>query len=65
MKEIKILIQQLRKYPSNLFVYPKIYEDSKHTPSMASVHGVAICDKDGNQVAFIETGTNNGNVVID
>jgi len=64
MKEIKVLIQQLRNYPNNFFVYPIKYEDVKHDPPMKPVYGLVVCNIQGEEQGFIETGTNDGNVVI-
>lgn len=58
MKEIKVLIQQLRNYPNNFFVYP-----FKGTKTVIS--GLIVCDKDGVKVGFIPTGVNDGKVIID
>lgn len=66
MKEIKILIQQLRDYPNNFFVYP---QDQTIMNSLASQtlenpkDGLVVCDMDGEQQGFIETG-GKGEVVI-
>jgi len=59
MKEIKVLMQQLRNYPSNLFVCPEM----KY--SLDSEDGLIIVDKDGKQQGFIKTGANDGKVIID
>lgn len=64
MKEIKILIQQLRNYPNNFFVYPTKYEDLKHDPPMKPVYGLTVCDVDRQEQGFIETG-GKGEVVIE
>ena len=63
MKEIKHLIQQLRNYPSNLFIFPVKYEDMKHNPPMKTEEGLIICDKDGVQLGYIKTG-GSGEVII-
>jgi len=62
VREIKTLMAELRNYPNNLFVYPKHfpYIKGKRLPA----NGLAICGKDGKQVGFIDTGINDGNVVI-
>ena len=57
MKEIKVLIQQLRNYPNNLFVYPQ-EETDENKP------GLVVCNLKGEEKGFIETGTADGNVVI-
>jgi len=69
MKEIRILMQQLRNYPSNLFVFPS-EEPTKETvdapwDDSKWKYGLTVCDKDGKQQGFIETGTNDGKVIID
>lgn len=61
MKEIKILQRQLRNYPDNLFVFPCAEKLSSDVDKLA---GLGICDKDGNQVGFIQIGTNDGKVII-
>ena len=69
MKEIKILIQQLRSYPNNFFAYPGSQCDlpeggysleyiEEHTKS-----GLIVCDMDGIQQGFIETGGKEGVIV--
>lgn len=57
MKEIKMLVRQLRGYPNNWFVYPD--------ESVFGDKGLRICDKDGQSEGFIETGVNDGKVIID
>jgi len=62
MKEIKILIQQLRSYPDNFFAYPGSRCDlpeGGYTPGYIEEHtipGLFICDMDGVQQGFIKTG---------
>lgn len=51
MKEIKVLIQQLRNYPSNFFVYP-----TKEVELEELKDGLIICDMHGEEQGFIETG---------
>ena len=65
MKEIIILIQQLRNYPNNFFVHPEVMwlPDGEGSITTKSVEGLAICDMEGNQQGFIETG-GKGEVVI-
>lgn len=57
MREIKTLIQELRNYPNNLFVYPQ--EESEDNKS-----GLVVCNLRGEEQGFIELGINDGNVVI-
>ena len=66
MREIKTLIQQLGNYPNNLFVYPL---GGTGLPDNIGVNvetreGLVICNLKGEEQGFIETGTNNGNVVL-
>ena len=66
MKEIKVLQQQLRNYPNNLFVYPL---GRTGLPDNIGVNaetreGLVVCNLKGEEQGFIETGTNNGQVVI-
>ena len=63
MKEIKILIQQLKNYPNNFFIYPTKYEDFKHDPPMKPVYGLVICDHLGEEQGFIETGGEKGVII--
>ncbi len=60
MKEIKILIQQLRNYPNNFFVYPvmPLYNGEEHNRQ-----GLRVCDMNGEQQGFIETGSCKGVVI--
>ena len=62
MREIKTLIQQLRKYPNNLFVYPTKYESHMNPPS-PPVFGLVVCNLKGEEQGFIEIGTNDGKVI--
>ena len=62
MKEIKILMQQLRNYPSNFFVYPQQPNPGEVIFS-GMKDGLVVCDMDGNQQGFIETG-GKGEVII-
>ena len=68
MREIKTLIQKLRSYPPNWFIYPdsrnrNVKElDEKIFPP--TIDGLTVCDLDGNFKGFIETGTNDGEVVV-
>ena len=61
MKEIKVLKQELRNFPDNWFVYPD------HRPGENTLvgqdNGLIVCDLEGNTKGFIETGTNNGEVI--
>ena len=61
MKEIKVLQQQLRNYPDNLFVYPL---DERGLRLTISRHGLIVCDLKGEEQGFIELGTDNRQVVI-
>ena len=68
MKEIKILIQQLRSYPDNFFAYPAELWPIKdgHTDMVSDrpiKRGLTICDMDGNQQGFIETGGKEGVII--
>jgi len=66
MKEIKTLIQQLRNYPNNLFVYPQEPGPDMYgnTESKTNKSGLVVCNLEGKEQGFIELGANNGNVVI-
>ena len=64
MKEITILMRELRNYPSNLFVYSVKYEDLKHDPPMSPVYGLVVCNIKGEEQGFINLGTNDGKVVL-
>uniref|UniRef100_A0A6M3KTX4 Uncharacterized protein n=1 Tax=viral metagenome TaxID=1070528 RepID=A0A6M3KTX4_9ZZZZ len=57
MREIKTLIQQLRNYPNNLFVYTQ--EESEDNKS-----GLVVCNLAGEEQGFIELGTDNRQVVV-
>ena len=69
MKEIKILIQQLRSYPDNFFVHLGVQCDlpeGGYSPDYVMEHtksGLTVCDMDGNQQGFIETGGKGGVVI--
>ena len=63
MKEIKVLMQQLRQYPNNFFVRPTKYEDMKHNPPMEPVYGLIVCNHLGEGQGFIETGGEEGVIV--
>ncbi|KKN74232.1 hypothetical protein LCGC14_0393180 [marine sediment metagenome] len=66
MKEIKILIQQLRNYPNNLFVHPADYtNDELEDEELAGKIGLDIVDKDGNWQGFIRTGINDRTVITE
>ena len=66
MKEIRILIQQLRSYPNNWFVYPVDNAISiDGIPYEPGKDGLVVCDMQGETKAFIETGVCDGKVVID
>ena len=56
MKEIKILIRNLKQYPDNFFVYPTIKNEE--------FRGLVVCDMDGVEKDFIETG-GKGEVIIE
>ncbi|KKN53794.1 hypothetical protein LCGC14_0598870 [marine sediment metagenome] len=60
MKEIKILIQQLRNYPNNFFVYPvmPLPEGEEHNRL-----GLRICDHLGEEQGFIEIGGKEGVII--
>ena len=62
MKEIRILIQQLRNYPNNFFVYP-VYGQLVDENYPTQNPGLVVCDMDGNQQGFIETGGEEGVVI--
>ena len=62
MKEIRILIQQLRGYPNNFFVYP-VTENVDVLGDGNLEEGLLVCDKDGDQQGYIETG-GQGEVVV-
>ena len=49
MKEIRILMQNLRSYPNNLFIIPDVDLETENG-------GLQIVDKDGNKIGYIETG---------
>ncbi len=49
MKEIKVLMQNLRNYPNNFFVIPDLDKETGNG-------GLEIVDKDGNRQGYIETG---------
>uniref|UniRef100_A0A6M3LTY7 Uncharacterized protein n=1 Tax=viral metagenome TaxID=1070528 RepID=A0A6M3LTY7_9ZZZZ len=57
MREIKTLIQQLRNYPNNLFVYTQ--EESEDNKS-----GLVVCNLAGEEQGFIELGSNDGQVIL-
>lgn len=65
MKEIRILTQQLKNYPNNFFVYPS-KEPSDYTVDHVYEwkDGLVVCDMDGEQQGFIETG-GEGEVIIE
>jgi len=69
MKEIKILIQQLRGYPNNFFVYPGSQcnlPEGGYSPDYVEEHtvlGLAVCDMNGWQQGFIETGGGKGVII--
>jgi len=65
MKEIKILIRNLREYPDNFFVYPVEEGDEDKSESLSTFpsDGLVICDMDGVQQGFIEIG-GKGSIVI-
>lgn len=67
MKEIRILIQQLRNYPNNFFVYPVgspnvLIHDEELQPHIYHA-GLLICNHLGEKQGFIETG-GEGEVII-
>ena len=66
MKEISALIKELKGYPPNFFICPQdnTEYDGLDNQKLSGKVGLAIVDKDGNPQGFIETGTNNGEVVI-
>lgn len=66
MKEIKILIQQLRNYPNNFFVYSNPLGCVGLPETLAGEHtkvGLIVCDMDGIQQGFIETGGKEGVII--
>jgi hypothetical protein len=60
VKELKVLIQQLRNYPSNLFIVPVVLQDDKHNPPHAPVYGLSIVNVQGEEQGFINTGDTGG-----
>lgn len=62
MKEIKILIQQLRNYPNNFFVVPTINPDDEFQPTKFT-YGLTVCNHLGEEQGFIETGGKEGVVI--
>lgn len=56
MKEIKILIRNLKQYPDNFFVHPQEATDELKD-------GLVVCDMDGVEKDFIEIG-GKGEVII-
>ena len=66
MREIKTLIQQLRNYPNNLFVYPEIITAGEYGEAIPTTKaGLKVIDIHGQEEGFIELGTNDGKVIID
>lgn len=70
MKEIKILLQQLRSYPDNFFVCPRVevtieatFEETYPIVDKDMPQGLIVCDMDGIQQGFIETGGKEGVVI--
>jgi len=66
MKEIKILIQQLRSYPDNFFVYSQEEQDPEYTtrsPEDNNRTGLVVTDYLGKEQGFIETGGKEGVVI--
>lgn len=64
MKEVKQLMKELRSYPDNAFVYPVKYEDLRHSTPMSPCYGLVVCNLAGQELGFIETGTNDGQVIV-
>jgi len=68
MREIKTLIQQLRNYPNNLFVYPNPLGRTGLPDNIGANaetrEGLVVCNLKGEEQGFIEIGTNNGQVVL-
>jgi len=63
MKEIKTLMQQLRSYPSNFFVYPKDTRDMLEDEVLSGTIGLSVCNHLGEEQGFIETGGEEGIVI--
>lgn len=71
MKEIKILIRNLREYPDNFFVYPvdndapNIHVDEAEPIEIKKLvrSGLVVCDMNGVQQGFIETGGKEGVII--
>ena len=64
MKELKILIRQLKQWPDNMFAVPVVLTDTKHRPPHAPVHGINIINSEGLHCGFIDLGSGSG-VVVD
>jgi len=56
MKEIRILIRDLKSFPNNWFVYPQETKDTDR-------EGLVVCNMDGEEQGFIDIGTNDGKVI--
>lgn len=56
MKEIRLLMQELRNYPNNLFVVPEILEDTKHTPGLPTKHILNIVNLKKEVIGTIDLG---------
>ena len=66
MKEIRVLLQQLRSYPANFFVYPEEEQDPEYTnryDGTRNKNGLVICDHLGEEQGFIETGGKEGVII--
>lgn len=69
MKEIKTLIQQLRSYPSNFFVFPSKHKTTKTGSEpiehrvVHTITGLTVCNHLGEERGFIETGGEEGVVI--
>ena len=69
MREIKTLMRQLRHYPDNFFVYPGSQCDlpeGNYSPEYIESHthpGLWVCDVNGVEKGFIETGGKEGVIV--
>lgn len=62
MKEIKVLIRQLKKYPENFFIYPQEQADEHEIDNPPRL-GLVVCSVDGQEQGFIETGSSDGVVI--
>lgn len=60
MKEIALLLKQLRNYPPNFFVYPNPLGREGLPPTIGidsnTREGLVVCDVDKEEMGFIELG---------